>query len=146
MLTGYGTTSDSGLDWARRPGDEGGIDLNQKKRKGLSLASQILIGLVLGVMTGLFFGDEVGALAIVGRGYVGLLQMTILPYMVVSLIAGIGSLSYDKAGNLALTGGLVLFGSWVLAFVIVFLMPLAFPSTEGGSFYSPSLVQQELNG
>ncbi len=115
--------------------------MNQKKKKGLSLSSQILIGLLLGVATGLFFGDKAGALEIVGRGYVGLLQMTILPYMVVSLIAGIGSLSYDKAGNLALTGGVVLVGSWVLAFVIVFLMPLAFPSTVGGSFYSPSLVK-----
>ncbi|MDJ0893432.1 MAG: cation:dicarboxylase symporter family transporter, partial [Gammaproteobacteria bacterium] len=115
--------------------------MNGKKRKGLSLSSQILIGLILGVATGLFFGDKAGALAIIGRGYVGLLQMTILPYMVVSLIAGIGSLSYDKAGNLAVTGGLVLVGSWVLAFLIVFLMPLAFPSTEGGSFYSPSLVK-----
>ncbi len=118
-----------------------GVGLNGKKRKGLSLSAQILIGLILGVATGLFFGDKAGALAIIGRGYVGLLQMTILPYMVVSLIAGIGSLSYDKAGNLAVTGGLVLVGSWVLAFLIVFLMPLAFPSTEGGSFYSPSLVK-----
>ncbi len=112
-----------------------------KEKKGLSLASQILIGLLLGVATGLFFGDKAGALEIVGRGYVGLLQMTILPYMVVSLIAGIGTLNYDKASNLAVTGGIVLVGSWVLAFVIVFLMPLAFPSTEGGSFYSPSLVK-----
>ncbi len=82
--------------------------MDDKKRRGLSLPNQILIGLLLGVATGLFFGDKAGALAVVGRGYVGLLQMTILPYMVVSLIAGIGSLSYDKAGNLALTGGLVL--------------------------------------
>ena len=46
----------------------GSFGLNQKKRKGLSLASQILIGLVLGVVIGLFFGDKAGALAIVGRG------------------------------------------------------------------------------
>jgi len=111
-----------------------------KKKKGLSLASQILIGLLLGVFTGLFLGDKAAALDIVGRGYIGLLQMTILPYMMVSLIVGIGSLSYDKAGKLAITGGGVLLGSWVLAFAIVFLMPLAFPTTVGGSFYSPSLV------
>ncbi len=37
----------------------------------------------------------------------------------------LNSVSYDKAGNLALTCGLVLVASWLVAFVIVFLMPLA---------------------
>ena len=105
------------------------------------LSKRILIGLVLGVFTGFFFGEGASGLAIVGRGYVGLLQMSILPYMVVSLIGGIGQLSYEKAGNLAITGGLILVGSWVLAFFMVFAMPLAFPSSEAGSFYSPSLVK-----
>ena len=105
------------------------------------LSTRILIGLVLGIFTGLFFGEGVSGLAIVGRGYVGLLQMSILPYMVVSLIGGIGQLSYEKAGNLAITGGLILVGSWVLAFFVVFAMPLAFPPSEAGSFYSPSLVK-----
>jgi hypothetical protein len=41
---------------------------------------------------------------------------------------GIGSLSYEKAGKLALTGWNVLDASWFLAFAIVFLMPLYFPS------------------
>ena len=54
---------------------------------------------------------------------------------------GIGSLSYEKAGNLAITGGIVLLVSWFLAFTIVFLMPLTFPSMEAGSFFSTSLVE-----
>jgi Na+/H+-dicarboxylate symporter/ABC-type amino acid transport substrate-binding protein len=112
-----------------------------KKKKGISLSTQILIGLGLGVFTGLFFGEAAGSLAIYGRAYVGLIQMSILPYMVVSLIAGIGHLSAAKARNLAVTGGLVLLASWVLAFAMVFILPLSFPAMEAGSFYSPSLVQ-----
>jgi hypothetical protein len=54
---------------------------------------------------------------------------------------GIGSLSYEKAAKLAITGGIVLVASWVLAFAIVFLMPLAFPSMEAGTFFSTSLVE-----
>ncbi|MDH3837499.1 MAG: cation:dicarboxylase symporter family transporter [Desulfobacteraceae bacterium] len=112
-----------------------------KNRKGISLSTQILIGLMLGFFAGLFLGEKASALAIVGRAYIGLIQMSILPYMVVSLMLGIGSLSYEKAGKLAITGGIVLVTSWFLAFAIVFLMPLAFPSIKGGSFFSTSLVE-----
>ncbi|MDB4442594.1 cation:dicarboxylase symporter family transporter, partial [bacterium] len=112
-----------------------------KNKKGISLSTQILIGLSLGLFVGFFFGEKASILAIVGKAYVGLIQMSILPYMVVSLMLGIGSLSYEKAGKLAITGGIVLVASWLLAFVIVFLMPLAFPSIEAGSFFSTSLVE-----
>jgi Na+/H+-dicarboxylate symporter/ABC-type amino acid transport substrate-binding protein len=112
-----------------------------KNKKGISLSTQILIGLMFGLFVGLFFGEKASALAIVGRAYIGLIQMSILPYMVVSLMLGIGSLSYEKAGNLAITGSIVLVASWLLAFAIVFLMPFAFPSIEAGSFFSASLVE-----
>jgi Na+/H+-dicarboxylate symporter/ABC-type amino acid transport substrate-binding protein len=112
-----------------------------KNKKGISLSTQILIGLTLGFLVGLFFGDKASVFAIVGKAYVGLIQMSILPYMVVSLMLGIGSLSYEKAGKLAITGGIVLVASWLMAFAIVFLMPLAFPSIEAGSFFSTSLVE-----
>ncbi|NIP56179.1 MAG: cation:dicarboxylase symporter family transporter, partial [Phycisphaerae bacterium] len=112
-----------------------------KNKRSISLSTQILIGLTLGLFAGLFFGDKASALAIVGKAYIGLIQMSILPYMVVSLMLGIGSLSYEKAGKLAITGGIVLVASWFLAFAIVFLMPLAFPSIKAGSFFSTSLVE-----
>jgi len=112
-----------------------------KNKRGISLSTQILIGLTLGLFVGLFLGDKASALVIVSRAYIGLIQMSILPYMVVSLMLGIGSLSYEKAGNLAITGGIVLLVSWFLAFTIVFLMPLTFPSMEAGSFFSTSLVE-----
>ena len=112
-----------------------------KNKKGISLSSQILIGLTLGIFVGFFFGDKASVLAIVGKAYIGLIQMSILPYMVVSLMLGIGSLSYEKAGKLAIKGGIVLVASWFLAFAIVFLMPLAFPSIKAGSFFSASLVE-----
>jgi Na+/H+-dicarboxylate symporter/ABC-type amino acid transport substrate-binding protein len=112
-----------------------------KSKNGISLSTQILIGLALGLFVGLFFGEKASALAIVGKAYIGLIQMSILPYMVVSLMLGIGSLSYEKAGKLAITGGIVLVASWFLAFAVVFLMPLAFPSIKAGSFFSTSLVE-----
>src|SRR5210317_854280 len=112
-----------------------------KNKRGISLSTQILIGLAFGLFFGIFFREKASVLAIIGRAYIGLIQMSILPYMIVSLMLGIGSLSYEKAARLAITGGIVLVASWVVAFVIVFLMPLAFPSIESGSFFSASLVE-----
>ncbi|BCX88893.1 proton glutamate symport protein [Methylomarinovum tepidoasis] len=107
-----------------------------------SLSQRILIGLLLGIVTGLFLGERAAPLNLIGRAYIGLLQMSILPYMVVSLIAGIGGLDYTKAKRLALTAGIVLLGSWLLAFLVIYVMPLAFPDMPAGTFYSPSMVEQ----
>ena len=96
---------------------------------------------MLGLFAGIFFGENAAVIVFVGKAYIGLIQMPILLYMVISLLLGIGSLSYEKAGILAITGGIVLVASWFLAFTIVFLMPLAFPSIKAGSFYSTSLVE-----
>ena len=107
-----------------------------------SLSRRIFIGLLLGVITGIFLGERAAPLGTVGRAYIGLLQMSILPYMVASLIAGIGGMDYTKARRLAVTGGIVLLGSWLIAFVVIYLMPLAFPKAPAGSFFSPSMVEQ----
>ena len=53
---------------------------------------RVVLGLGLGVLVGLFVGEPAGALSLVGDGYVRLLQMTVLPYVLVSLTAGLGSL------------------------------------------------------
>jgi len=67
----------------------------------LSLSTNIIIGMILGILCGLFFGESCAGLKIVGDGYVKLLQMTVLPYIVASLIFGIGGLRYKDAKLLA---------------------------------------------
>ncbi len=47
----------------------------------------------MGISLGLFLGEITAPMKVIGDVYVGLLQMTVLPYIVVSLIASIGSLS-----------------------------------------------------
>jgi Na+/H+-dicarboxylate symporter len=117
------------------------VNKEMKPKKRLSLSAQIPIGLSLGLLVGMFLGEKAASLAIVGRAYIGLIQMSILPYMVVSLMLGIGSLSYERAGKLAVSGGIVLVASWAVAFLVIFLLPLAFPPVKSGSFYSASLVE-----
>ena len=112
-----------------------------KKRFRLGLSGSILLGFVLGILSGLFFGEYCAGLKIFGDAFIKLLQMSILPYIVVSLMVGIGRLSYQQAKVLAIKAGSLLLVFWGIAFAVIFLMPLAFPSVETASFFSTTLVK-----
>ena len=73
------------------------MDTANKKKKKLSLSAKIMIGMGLGLGVGIFFGEYVGFLQIIGNAFIKLLQMTILPYIIVSMILGIGGLTADQA-------------------------------------------------
>ena len=111
----------------------------------MSLSARIMTGLGLGVATGLFFGEPMGVLEIVGDVFISLLQMTVLPYVMVSLIAGLGRLDYEQAKRLGLWGGGLLVLLWAIAFAMVAAMPLAFPPLKSASFFSTSLVETSRN-
>ena len=108
----------------------------------MSLSARIMLGLGLGIAAGLFFGESMGVLKVVGDVFIRLLQMTVLPYVIVSLIAGLGRLDYHEAQRLGLWGGGLLVLLWSMAFAMVAVMPLAFPSVESASFFSTSLVEE----
>jgi Na+/H+-dicarboxylate symporter/ABC-type amino acid transport substrate-binding protein len=100
----------------------------------------ILLGLALGAVTGLFFGERVGVLEIVADGYVKLLQMTVLPFVLVSLVTGIGSLTLDQVRTLGVRAGLVLGLLWIIGLTLAFVFPLMFPPTVTASFFSTTLL------
>jgi len=108
----------------------------------VSLSSRILAGLAAGALTGLFFGESVGFLRSVGDAFIQLLQMTVLPYVTVSLVTGFGRLGPQEALTLARRAGGFLLLLWGLALGVVLLMPLAFPAWETASFFTPSLVEE----
>jgi Na+/H+-dicarboxylate symporter/ABC-type amino acid transport substrate-binding protein len=107
----------------------------------MSFGNKILLGLFLGIATGLFLGDLAAPLQVVASGFVRLLQMTVLPYVTVSLVVGIGSLDPASARRLFLRVGALTLLLWGLALCAVFLMPLAFPSLESAAFFSTTLVE-----
>ena len=115
---------------------------NSGARSGPSLFSIIVTACVVGVGCGLFFGEHAAGLRIVGDIYVGLLQMTVLPYIVFSLIGSIGRLSLTEGTRLAICGVLVLALLWVIGCLTVGLTALAFPRIDTGAFFSTSLVTE----
>ena len=113
----------------------------EKKKIRFSLSTNILIGMVLGIVCGVVFGEYCAFLQIIGDGFIKLLQMTILPYILVSLILGIGGLTYDQAKLLAVKAGLLLLLFWGISFALILLIPLSFPAWESAAFFSKSLVE-----
>lgn len=106
----------------------------------LSPGARIVASLVAGLATGLFLGERAAPFQVLADGFVRLLQMAVLPYVTVSLIAGIGSLEPSTAKRLFTRVGLVTLLLWSLALGMVFLMPLCFPALESASFFSTTLV------
>ncbi len=104
--------------------------------KNTSLTFRIMTGLILGTLTGLFFGEEAAILNVVADVWIGLMQMTILPYVIVSLIVGLGQLDSKLARQLAVRGGLLMLVFWAIALLVVTVMPMSFPVFENASFYS----------
>lgn len=109
-----------------------------KRRPGLG--TLVLAGFVLGILSGLFFGEMTAVLNTVGRAYIRLLQMAIVPYITVSLIAGLGRLTPEQASRIALWGGFVLLLLLSAGMVLMLLVPLAYPDWEAASYYSSSLL------
>ena len=73
-----------------------------------SLSSRILCGLGAGIFAGLFVGDPARHLQPIADIYIRLMQMTVLPYLVVSLVVGFGQLEARQARRLALRAGALL--------------------------------------
>jgi Na+/H+-dicarboxylate symporter/ABC-type amino acid transport substrate-binding protein len=111
-------------------------------RQLMASSRRILIGLALGIVTGLFFGEEAAVLKWAADGFIKLLQMMVLPYITVSIIASLGSLNPSELRTLGARAAVVIGGLWLLALVCAFLIPLTFPSVESASFFSTSLVER----
>ena len=103
------------------------------------LSFRIVTGLCLGILAGLFFGESVISIQWIGDVWIRLMQMAVLPYVVVSLISGIGSLDKSLARSLAIRGGLLLLLFWIISALIIFAMPFAFPPWQDASFYSSNI-------
>jgi len=104
-------------------------------------SARVLAGLLAGVATGVFLGEYCAPLKVVGDAFIGLLQMTVLPYIVVSLIANFGRLTLGQSRRLALAGGLVLLLLWAIGLFTVAVVPQSFPTWKTGSFFSTVMTQ-----
>lgn len=107
-----------------------------------SLSTMVLIALGLGVLVGVFFGEGTAFLAPIGSAYVGLLQMTVLPYIVLSIVYGLGRIRPTSARKLAGVGAVTVLVLWAVGIVASLLMPLSYPDWESARFFSHAMVER----
>ena len=100
----------------------------------------IILAMIAGLMLGTFSSDVYKGVDELANIFVMLLQMTAIPYVALSLIIGIGSLSPAKVTRtLKKTLGIL---SVLLTTVISFILlaPIAFPDWQSADFYSINTV------
>ena len=108
----------------------------------MTFSHKILVGLALGVLVGLFFGEHALALKWAADGFVKLLQMTVLPYVTVSIIESLGSLNAADARRLGVRAGAVLVALWIVGLTFAMIVPLTFPNMETATFFSTTLLER----
>ena len=118
-----------------------------KKIFSISLSTQMLLALAIGIFVGLFFGEMVGWMGDIGSGVIMLMQMTIYPFIVASLINGIGRLDKESAKKWFSRAGIIMFCLWMLGLLLIALTPISFPALETSSFFSSNeaLTPEAIN-
>lgn len=111
------------------------------KRRLPGLTTQIVLAFVAAIFSGLFFGELIAPIKLLGDIFIGLLQMTVLPYILLSLIGGLGRLSYAEISLMALKGGGYMLLFWLIGLLVIACTSIALPDWESATFFSSSITE-----
>ena len=113
----------------------------ETSKKKMSMSTFVLLSFAAGIATGLFFGEKVAWMAIIGDAFIKLLQMTIIPYIIVSLISSLGNLTYEQARSMGVKVGQLMLIIWSIGLTLMFLVRYTFPEWQAGEFFSLTALQ-----
>ncbi|MBV8322950.1 MAG: cation:dicarboxylase symporter family transporter, partial [Hyphomicrobiales bacterium] len=88
----------------------------------------VLIGAFLGILAGITFGERTAVLKPLGDVYAMMLLSVVYPYILSSLIVGLGSLATGRAWRLLQASWAVYLFLWVAVFGAIFTLAEAIPS------------------
>jgi len=117
---------------------DGGQAKTPRRRWRPGISGRILIGMGLGAVAGLMFGDLMAPLSVAGQVFIKFTQITVLPYIVLSLIHGVGSLKVGTAKRLATRGLPVILLFWAVILAVYLFVTVAFPVRTAATFYDPN--------
>jgi len=89
---------------------------------------QILAGIILGIICGLFFGDKVAFLKVVPPIYIMLVQSVVYPYIICSIIHGLGHISASMAARLFKRSWVFYILLLVFSFIILYVLSIGIPT------------------
>jgi proton glutamate symport protein len=93
-----------------------------------SLGVMVGIGCLAGILAGIFFGEYCRVLSPIGSAYIMLLQSAVFPYLICSLIYGLGSLAPATSLQLFKRGWPIYVLAWVLTLSFAWVLARSFPS------------------
>ncbi|WP_419420817.1 cation:dicarboxylate symporter family transporter [Legionella sp. D16C41] len=96
----------------------------------LNLTLQVLVGSLLGIVVGLFFGPYTKILRPIGEIYVMLMESVVYPYIFASLIHGLGSVTPRIATKIFKKNWFFYWFLIVLSFFIIWFLSLALPESN----------------
>jgi proton glutamate symport protein len=96
----------------------------------LNLSMWVLVGAAFGALCGLFFGEYAAVLEPLGEVYVALLQMAVFPFLVSSLLHGLGSLRSATALRLLRGGWPAFVLAWGGTLTALWLLAQAIPAAR----------------
>ncbi|MFQ3267001.1 MAG: proton glutamate symport protein, partial [Colwellia sp.] len=103
-------------------------------------SSRILLAMMIGLVLGSLSSSVYVGVNELANAFVMLLQMTALPYIALSLIVGIGSLSPLKVTNTLKVTLVILMALLVVVITFILLAPIAFPNWKSADFYSLNTI------
>ena len=104
----------------------------------------VLAGALLGVAMGLFLGDEAAVFKPIGTTYTKLLEIVVLPYIICSLLHGLGRLSPDTALRLFRSSWSIYLLVWGATFAVIFVLSLGIPPVPPPSFIDATADREGL--
>jgi Na+/H+-dicarboxylate symporter/ABC-type amino acid transport substrate-binding protein len=108
----------------------------------LSFAVKVFTSIIAGVICGLFFGEKAQILEPIGTIFIKLMQITVLPSIVIFVIAGLGSINQADAREFLKKVVSIILLIWFLGIIAFFSMQFAFPNMPNTSFFSISQISE----
>lgn len=97
---------------------------------GARLSKRILLGASAGILCGVFFGELATVVEPIGGVYIALLQMVVFPFLISSLLHGLGSMNPTMALRLFRTGWPAFVLVWGVTLLSLWLASLAIPGAR----------------
>lgn len=103
----------------------------------LSLSKKIYIATAMGMLIGIFYGDLCADLEPFNNIFIRVFQITIIPYMVFTILQSIGSLNEETAKIIGKKGGIILLLLWGVSIFYALCLKVSLPDIHRAKFYRP---------
>ena len=106
-----------------------------------ALSVQIISAMFIGLLLGYYFSVTYSVIDNTANAFVTSLQMTVLPYIILSLIVGLGGLTPSKAKNISKQSLFIILMMILVVLFFIFSTPLSFPDWQNAEFYSANTIK-----